>query len=252
MLRYFDNVKMRTKLIIFFILTGLIPIAIISGLSYTQARNSLVEMKLQEMALYSKVTQDRFTQEFSDKEFYTSTVLSNLAIVENLITAAQAGDATGDQRQTAYARVEAGLTPQQTANQIESIYITDAAGNCIYASGQFKATLEGTNLASRDYFKSSMQGQSSITPVQYSDIIKKYYVTLSAPFYSSQNGSIIGTVNSLILMDSIEAILNEGISDIGATGDIYLIDQAGLLNTNPSLSAEADATAFQRRLPRKR
>lgn len=244
MLRYFDNVKMRTKLIMFFILTGLIPIAIISGLSYSQARNSLVEMKLQEMALYSKVTQNRFTQEFSNKEFYTNTVLSNLAIVENLINAYQSGDGNGELRQTAYARVEAVLTPQQAANQIESIYITDTAGNCIYASGQFKATLEGSNLASRDYFKSSMQGQSSTNPVQYSEIIKKHYVTLSAPFYSSQNGAIIGTVNSLILMDSIEEILNEGISDIGATGDIYLVDQAGLLNTNPSLNKDNEATAF--------
>ncbi|MDO9491912.1 methyl-accepting chemotaxis protein [Acetobacterium sp.] len=244
MLRYFDNVKMRTKLIIFFILTGLIPIAIISGLSYNQARNSLVEMKLQEMELYSKVTQNRFATELSDKEFYTSNILSDLAIVENLITQYQPTGGKGEQWDASYARVETGLTAQQAANHIESIYITDAAGNCIYASGQFKATMEGTNLATRDYFKASIQGQSSTTPVQYSDIIKKYYVTISAPFYSSQNGTIIGTVNSLILMDSIEAILNEGISDIGATGDIYLVDQAGLLNTNPSLSEATDATAF--------
>ncbi|MBU4440664.1 MAG: methyl-accepting chemotaxis protein [Acetobacterium sp.] len=244
MLRFFDNAKMRTKLIIFFILTGLIPIAIISGLAYTQACNSLVEMKLQEMELYSKVTQNRFTKDFADKAFYTSNVLSNLATVENLITAYQAGDGNGELRKTSYARVEAGLTPQQEANQIESIYITDTAGNVIYASGQLKTTLEGSNLASRDYFKAAMQGQSSITPVQYSDIIKKYYVTLSAPFYSSQNGAIIGTVNSLVLMDSIEAILNEGIGDIGATGNIYLVDQAGLLNTNPTLDGDTEATAF--------
>lgn len=244
MFRYFDNVKMRTKLIIFFILTGLIPIAIIAGLSYTQARNSLVEMKLEEMALYSKVTQNRFTQEFADKAFYTSSVLSNLAIVENLLTQTLPGGGKGEQWEAAYARVEAGLTAQQAANQIESIYVTDTAGNCIYASGQLKATVEGTNLAARDYFKAAIQGQSSVTPVQYSDIIKKYYVTLSAPFYSSQNGAIIGTVNCLILMDSIEASLTEGISDIGATGDIYLVDQAGLLNTNPVLGAEADASAF--------
>lgn len=244
MLRYFDNTKMRTKLIIFFILSGLIPIAIISGLYYTQAKNSLAEMKLQELELYSKVTQNRFMTEFSDKEFYTSNILSNLTIVENLITNYQSDGGKGELWQTSYARVEAGLTPQQAANQIESIYITDAAGNCIYASGQFKPTLEGSNLASRDYFKSSMQGQSSTTPIQYSDLIKKYYVTLSAPFYSSQNGTIIGTVNSLILMDSVQEILNEGISDIGATGNIYLIDQAGLLNTNPGLSKDSEATAF--------
>lgn len=244
MLKYFDNIKMRAKLIIFFILTGLVPIIIISGLAYNQARNSLVEMKLQEMALYSKVTQDRFSQDFSDKAFYTSSILSNLAIVENLLSQNLPGGGKADQWETAYARVEAGLTAQQTANQIESIYMTDAAGNCIYASGQLKASLEGTNLASRDYFMAAIQGQSSVTPVQYSDIIKKYYVTLSAPVYSSQNGAIIGTVNSLILMDSIEAILNDGIGAIGATGDVYLVDATGLLNTNPVLGAEANATAF--------
>ncbi|WP_303867580.1 methyl-accepting chemotaxis protein [Acetobacterium wieringae] len=244
MFKFFDNAKMRSKLIIFFILTGLIPIAIIAGLSYNQARNSLTEMKLEEMALYSKVTQTRFIQEFSDKAFYTSNILSNLAIVENLLTQSPPGGAKGEQWDATYARVEAGLPAQQTANQIESIYVTDTAGNCIYASGQLKATLEGTNLSSRDYFKAAMQGQSSVTPIQYSDIINKYYVTLSAPFYSSQNGSIIGTVNSLILMDSIEEILNEGISDIGATGNIYLVDKTGLLNTNPSIGGETEAKAF--------
>ncbi|KAF5071164.1 Methyl-accepting chemotaxis protein (MCP) signaling domain protein [anaerobic digester metagenome] len=248
MLNYFDNSKMRTKLIIIFILTGLVPIAIISGLAYNQARNSLVEMKLQEMALYSKVTQDRFTQDFANKEFYTSTILANLAIVENLLTADQAGG-NAELRQAAYARVDAGLTPQQAINQIESIYITDAAGNCIYASGVFKESLEGTNLASRNYVKTSMQGQSSVTPVDYSDLIKKYYVTLSAPFYSSQTGAIIGTVNSLVLMDSIETTLNEGIGDIGATGKIYLVDQTGLLNTN--LAGEAAATAFSKTITTK-
>ncbi len=244
MLKYFDNVKMRTKLIIFFILSGIIPIAIISGLYYTQAQNSLAEMKFQELELYSKFTQNRFMTEFSDKEFYTSDILSNLAIVENLITTYQTTGGKGDLWQTSYARVESGLTPQQDANQIESIYITDAAGNCIYASGQFKSALEGTNLASRNYIKSSMLGQSSTTTIEYSEILKKHYVTLSSPFYSSQNGSIIGTVNSLILTDSIEVILNEGISDIGTTADIYLIDQAGLLNTNPSSNNDIEATAF--------
>ena len=244
MFKYFDNVKMRTKLVIFFILTGLIPIIIISGLAYTQARNSLVEMKLEEMALYSKVTQNRFTQEFANQAFYTSSELSNLAIIENLLTQTLPGGGKGEQWEAAYGRVEAGLTPQQAAQQIESIYITDAAGHCIYASGQLKESLEGTNLANRDYFKTAIQGQSSVTPVQYSDIIKKYYVTLSAPFYSSQTGAIMGTVNCLVLMDSIEASLNEGIGDIGATGDIYLVDQTGLLNTNPVLGAAADAAAF--------
>lgn len=244
MLKYYDNAKMRTKLIIFFILTGLIPIAIISGLAYNQARNSLVTMKLQEMELYSKDTQNRFSQDFADKAFYTSNILSNLATVENLLTAYQTADSPAELRQTAYAHVDTGLTPQQTAYQIESIYITDAAGNCIYASGQFKQTLEGTNLASRDYIKTSMQGQSSITPVEYSKVIDKYFVTLSAPFYSSQNDAIIGTVNSLVLMDSVEATLNQGIGDLGATANIYLVDQAGLLNTNPHLEGDTEATAF--------
>ncbi|AFA48645.1 methyl-accepting chemotaxis protein [Acetobacterium woodii] len=244
MLRYFDNVKMRTKLAVIFILTGLIPIVIISALSFTQAQNSLAKMKLQELELYSKITQNRFMTEFSDKEFYTSDILSNLAIVENLITTYQPTGGKGELWQTSYSRVESVLTLQQDANQIESIYITDAAGNCIYASGQFKSTLEGTNLASREYFKSSMRGQSSTTTIEYSDILKKYYVTLSAPFYSSQNGNIIGTVNSLILMDSIEAILNEGISDIGTTANIYLVDQAGLLNTNPGSNNDTETTAF--------
>jgi len=244
MFKYFDNAKMRTKLIIFFILSGLIPIAMISWLSYNQARNSLVDIKLQKMELYAKVTQTRFNEDFSSKIFYTSNILSNLIIVENLINEVQPGGGKGERWDANYARLEAGLTQHQAANQFESIYVSDATGNCIYASGQLKATLEGSSLSSRDYFNTSMQGQSSITPVQYSDILSEYYVTISAPFYSSQNGAIIGTVNALILMDSIEAVLGDGIGIIGATGDIYLVDQAGLLNTNPILGNEAEATAF--------
>lgn len=244
MLKYFDNAKMRTKLIIFFILTGLIPIAVISGLAYNQARNSLVAMKLQEMTLYSTDTQNRFDQAFADKAFYTDNILSNLATVENLLTAYQAADGPGELRQSAYANVDTRLLPQQTAYQIESIYITDAASNCIYASGQFKESLEGANLGARDYIKTSLQGQSSITTVEYSKIIDKYFVTLSAPVYSSQNGAIIGTVNSLVLMDSIEATLTQGIGDLGTTANIYLIDQTGMLNTNPNQAGDSEAKAF--------
>jgi len=218
--------------------------AVIAGLSYTQAKNSLIEMKLEEMELYAKVTQVRFTNELSDKAFYTSNILSNLLIVENLIQEYQASGGNGELWETQYARVEEGLTQHQEANRFESIYITDASGNCIYASGQLKVSVEGFNLASREYFKSSMQGESSITKVQYSDVINAHYVTLSAPAYSSQTGQIIGTVNALILMDSIEAILNEGIHIIGESGDIYLVDQEGLLNTNPSLGEVAEASAF--------
>jgi len=244
MLRYFDNFKMRSKLIIFFILTGLIPMAVISGLAYTQAMNSLIEMKLEEMELYAKVTQDRFANEFSDKAFYTSNVLSSLLIVENLINEVQPGGGKGEQWDMRYAQVEEGLTKHQEVNQFESIYITDASGNCIYASGQLKKAFEGANLGSREYVKTSLQGKSSITEVQYSDIINEYYVTLSTPAYRSQTGQIIGTVNALILMDSVEAILNEGIDIIGESDDIYLVDQEGLLNTNTKLGEVAEATAF--------
>lgn len=244
MLKYFDNLKMRSKLIVFFVLTGLIPIILISLLSYNQAHSSLVEMKYEEMSLYSKTTQNRFSQEFSSKASFTSNVLPNLAIIENLLNQSLPGGGKGEQWDAAYAQVESGLSSQQTANGIESIYITDAEGNCIYASGQLKTSLEGSNLSGRDYFISSMQGESSVTSVQYSEIIQKYYITLSAPFLSSQDGSIIGTVNSLVLMDSIEEILNDGINDIGDTADIYLVDQNGFLNTTPTLGQEANAIAF--------
>lgn len=244
MLKFFDNSKMRSKLIVFFILSGLIPMAIISWLSYTQAKNSLIEMKFEEMELYSQLTNERFTSDFSDKSFYVSSILSNLLIVENLIKEYQPDGSKGELWETQYARIEEGLTQHQEANRFESIYITDASGNCIYASGQLKATLEGVNLASREYFNASMQGKSSITKIEYSDVINEYYVTLSAPAYSSQTGQIIGTVNALILMDNIEEILKEGINIIGESGDIYLVDQDGLLNTNTRLGDITEVTAF--------
>lgn len=131
MLKYFDNLKMRSKLIVFFVLTGLIPIILISLLSYNQAHSSLVEMKYEEMSLYSKTTQNRFSQEFSSKASFTSNVLPNLAIIENLLNQNLPGGGKGEQWDAAYSQVENGLSSQQTANGIESIYITDAEGNCI-------------------------------------------------------------------------------------------------------------------------
>ncbi|SFH69502.1 methyl-accepting chemotaxis protein [Tindallia magadiensis] len=239
-----QNMKIRNKIFAIFVVAGLVPMMIIAAVSYHQARNELVESVFSEVALYQEMTERRVGQYIDEKVMYGTT----LSRMENLYSAAEIWGTYGRQSeewQETYGELEALLPGLTEEYGFLSIYITDAEGQGIYGSGDLKERIEGADFSPRDYFRTAMAGDQNISEFEYSDIIDDYYITVSTPLRRDGTGAVIGTVNGYIPVDTLQNMLQEGIYLVGETGDIYLIDEQGLLYTDTVLGDYRQDAAFQ-------
>jgi methyl-accepting chemotaxis protein len=235
------NLKIRNKIIVIFILAGLIPMLLIAVMATIQSRKALRQATYDELELYQEMTQNRIETYMTQKRNegwilgQTNRVMKSIEMY-NLY---------GKESQLwleGYAVLE-GFIPGYADNfGAVSIFITDESGQVIYASGVVKEQLEAANISIRNYWMEAMAGKANISEFTYSSIIDDYYVAVATPVSDPLTSKVIGTVNMLLPVPEIQGMLQAYAYLLGDTGDVYLIDEEGLLFTNTvggTLSSEA-------------
>jgi len=231
-----NNFNMRSKMLIIFVITGLIPMLIIAGVAYQQSSTTLQKEIYLQMDQFGELTQLQFEDYFKQKEVYGE-VLVNLPVVVNAFQVHQSTDGEPEDQATAWQEAYSVLDGLMTDNLrrfgLGGLFITDAQGHSFYATEPFRSALEGVDLSGREYIQASMGGRQNWSQLFFSDVIDDYTIVLSTPLQDPQTNRVIGAVNALIPLPVIEDILHSNIHLIGETGDAYLVDASGMLVTIP-------------------
>ncbi len=239
-----DNMKIRNKVFVIFYCSRTYPDDYNCFRGYFQARDELRESIFSEMTLYQEMTERRVEQYMEEKLMFGLT-LSRMDDLYDAVEILEEFGAQSEEWQEAYRDLEAFLPGLADEYGFLSIYLTDAAGNGIYGSGDMKDRIEGADFSPRDYFQTAMAGEQNISEFEFSDIIDDYYITVSTPIRRGGTGAVIGTVNGYIPVDTLQQMLHEGVYLIGETGDIYLVDETGMLFTDTILGEYSQDAAFQ-------
>lgn len=245
MLKFFSNLKMKAKLISLFILTGLIPMLLITVVAYNQSKAALVDETLSKIDMFTMEAGNKLDGYFVEKLNYGA-ILANTARVYNGLEDYQEKGKNSAEWKKAYSQIDTLLSDYEKRFGFLSIYIIDKkTGRAVYGSGTYKSMIEGSDYSEAPYYQESISGQQVISEFTYSEIIKTNYVTVATPIKRGATGDIIGTINAYLPVQSIGDMIHQGMDLLGSSADSYLIDPQGLLYTNTKTGPYATDGAFK-------
>jgi methyl-accepting chemotaxis protein len=199
--------SLNGKLILYFVLIALIPLltlTVISTLNTQRAMETNISNNLSGKAELTKIFMDEWiSQRITDME--------TLANVNRVVSMKpdQANEAVVEyHNQWGIYETSFVLTP-------DGISIGSSDGTVL-------------SLADRDYFKTAMSGQSTISEPIISRASGNVVFVVAAPIYDA-NGKVAGVAGATVPTTSIANILS--FAQLGETGDAYLINKAGFAIT---------------------
>ncbi|KAB3530038.1 methyl-accepting chemotaxis protein [Alkaliphilus serpentinus] len=225
------NLRMSKKLIVMFVVTGLIPMLVLSFFLQGRTAEEISNGILSENSLYFALKGEEISNYYSQRA-EDGLVLSSVPdVYEGLGIVAEQGLQSIEWKKHALSLNKLLNTSVKEYGFLD-IYVTDQKGNVIIAS-EYKFSLEGKNLSENEYIQKGLSGVQNWSPISYSEYIKDNTITLSTPVYENgKSGTVVGTLNILLHQDVMDQIVHTGIERVGESGNSYLINEEGLLLTN--------------------
>ena len=244
--------NLKVRMMIIFVLVGLIPLAGIGVISFTMASQNIEDEVHKGLDMYGDITKaqfgDYFQERYGDGKVLATTrdVYQSLNILQGGEHQGQViaivGDTTDPMWLARYALLEDLLPLAQQEYGLAQIFVTDPNGTVVYDTlGQ----LVGVDISDRDYIQGALGNRVTWSELFYSTIVNKNVLVLSTPAYAGgTSGNIVGTLNILIDTDVINSLTHVGVELLGERVNSYLIDANGLLMSDTMLGEYREGAAL--------
>ncbi len=249
--------NLRVKLILFFLLVGIIPVAVVGLLSNNIASQNIEDEVFAGLSMYGGLT-DEQVQDFFDERIADGRVIANTRDVyesmniyygqdEEIVVEGEDGEEitieVGEDWEERKEHLDYLIPLFAEEYEFDQVFITDTEGLVVYDSID---QVEGADISGRDYVQGALEGNPTWSELFYSDVINENCIVLSTPIYSEgMSGDLAGTINILFQDQYIADFIHEGLHELGETADAYLIDASGLLHTNTLLGDYQEGAVLQ-------
>lgn len=225
------NLKFKSKLILMFLVTGLIPIVLLTFNSLTQTTKLIDEKVLEENRIFFELKKNTLQEYFSTRK-KDGNFLSALPVVYSTLNTFSNSEATDSEKELAYQGVKEVFGTFLDETELPDVFLTDKEGRVISSYNNPKE-LEGVDLSSRDYIQSSKNGEQNWSEMFHSEFVNNHVIVLSTPVLEQQNSQkVIGAINMIIDLQYLNGIVQSEIKMIGESADVYMVNQQGMLLTN--------------------
>lgn len=235
--------NLKFRLILLFLLVGLVPLLGVGLLSYNIASQNIENEVYKSMGMYAVLTDEQLGSYFetraADSRVFagTSDVYQSLNVLRSVDW-----DTTAPEWLAREAILDDFAPTAVREYGFTQIFLTDPSGTVVYDS---RDQIEGADLSARDYIQGSSGGQTTWSELFYSTVVNENVLVVSTPVYSEGlSGQINGTINILFNEDIISHHVHEGLQELGASADSYLINADGLLLTNTLLGEYAGGASL--------
>ncbi len=244
---FFKKWGLKTKLMVLFLVVGLIPLVIVGFLSYRSAEREIREEVFGALDMYAGLADAELESFFLEREGDVR-VYANTSDIYQSMNVLQELDWDTDSEEW-----EENLENMENISETvveeygyDFVFITDLEGEAVYST---RDEVIGSNLYDRDYIQGALDGETTWSELFYSDVVQENTLVISTPIYSEgQTGEIIGTANMTFQQRNIDEIVHEGLGELGATADAYLVDSDGLLLTNTMIGEFTEGAALEERI----
>ncbi|MFW5996285.1 MAG: methyl-accepting chemotaxis protein [Halanaerobiaceae bacterium] len=238
------NLQLKGKLILFFLLIGLIPVLIVGVLSYNNARNEIEDKIFAEMKMYGNISDTQLEDYFAEREGDVEAFATTDNIYQSLNKARELNWETDSEEWLNQVDELDRFAPNfADLYDYSFAFLTDPDGNVVYSTTDEVEI--GTDLSDREYVQGASNGEMTWSDLFYSDVIEENSLAISIPVRSEgSEGELIGTANLLMEQQQVDSIVHDGLGELGETADAYLIDEDGMLLTNTMLGDYTDGAAL--------
>jgi len=236
---YMKNLKMSVKLIIFFIITGVIPLMVVSILLNMTGKKEITAAMENGKQAYANAVSS------SISDFFESTEANGAVIArsENVIRAlySYAAATTDAERQAAQDEMDYLLGIVAEKYNYADVFVSDAAGVPVYSANSTANAMLYSILASP--VNNALMGNSSWTDLfVYQDGVN--LIMYVSPI-ADNSGKIIGTVSLAIPQKALDAVVHNAVGSLGEYADSYLITDRGMLLTETRIGEHSTNAALK-------
>ena len=226
-----NNFKMRWKLLLMVLITGVLPILLISGIAVDRVSENIRNEIYKSNQLFTTMTQERIIEYFSSREG-DAKLLAESQIIRQGIEGLNTFNKSEVEELKINENFEYLLNVALAKYDYTDIILTNKYKEVIYSLNY--EPLDMAPLAvTGDVINKGSQGEQNWSPILRNSFIDDNIMILSTPVYGYENSNqVVGTLNLILNQEAINKIVQNGIEKIGATGDAYLIDENGMLLTN--------------------
>lgn len=224
-----NDLKLKYKLILMFLLTGLIPIVILTVGSQIKTLDLIKTDAIEENQLFYELKRDTINQYFHERE-RDGVFLSELPEIHNALDTFSKTNENSPEWRQAYNNLEHVFGTYVREFGFPDVFLTDANGT-IMISYNNADDINGVDLSVRDYIQISKTGEQNWSDIFYSNFIDRYCLVLSTPIFDRSN-RVIGAINMIVEMSDLDFLAHTVIDSIGETANAYIIDENGMLLTN--------------------
>jgi methyl-accepting chemotaxis protein len=212
---------LQGKLMLFFLVMSLVPLGVVSTISYQKAKTSLQAMTQNMLGDMAEGVLGKIDLLMGDR-YDDINAWAQIPTIRNALLTKNYAEAN---------------TILQAIDKEYDVYreilLLDTAGNVVAVSDPAitKNADFNKNQADREWFKKAMGGAVWVSDVYFSSTIKELAVGFSAPVKNGE-GEIVGVISSRLPWSVVEKIVLEDGKD-GETGYAYLLNKEGMLIAHP-------------------
>lgn len=230
---------MSIKLILFFVITGVIPLIVVSVLlNFTGKREITAAMESGKQAYANSVSAS--IADFFDTTEANGTVLARS---ENVIRAlySYAAASTDAARQAALDEMDYLLSVVAEKYNYADVFVSDAAGTPVYSSNNTANASLYAYLASP--VNKALTGTASWTDLfVFTDSLN--LIMYVSPI-TDNTGNIIGTISLAIPQKTLDAVVHNAVGSLGEYADSYLMTDRGMLLTETRIGEYSTNAALK-------
>ncbi len=248
MLQWFQNLKIRNKLLLTFLAVGLVPASILVFLAVRSSSASLTNAFTIRMGYMSSTRlteiEEYLTRKVRDLEYNTTLkrVTDNLPLLTEAfktmtpdVYKAQTIGGAADGPSRAYEPIDDLSQTLRKTYRFEVVYLTDAEGNVLYSTNRGMEL--GTNLASGPYsntilgkiFQIVMREARGIGMSDFENYEPARVYGIFVGKRITSGNKVLGTMLGLLNYDEQLKGYLEGTEGLGQTGEAYLVSTSDFL-----------------------
>lgn len=242
-----DNIKLQNKLLVLFIITGLLPLIFMGYFTYSRAQEAIEEDIFESAKMILAITQGQI-ENFTEQTEGKAAVLAATRDVYDALRDLNEYGSGSPQWEQRYNMLETLLSNAAQQYGYDLIFLTDRNGDAVYSS-VFKQNVEGADFSQRAYFQRAIKGTASWSEIFYSGVINSNALAFSQPvLVNGTSGEVIGTLTVVLQQKKIDNIVHDGIGLFGKTADSYLIAADGTLLTNTLQGSFKENAAMEQKI----
>ena len=211
---------LRGRLVLSFLIMALVPLAVLSAISYQKAKSSLVAMTGKMLHNTSEGVMGRVDLLVGNR-YEDIKVMSQAPILSAALESGRFEEAN---------RLLNGL--EKSYSSFREILLLDPRGEVVALSDPAARAHPGfrTNHGDRDWFKAALSGELRVTDLGFSTTLNALALGISAPV-KNREGRVVGALSAQLPWEEFERLVAEGRE--GETGYSYLLNREGVLIAHP-------------------